>query len=52
MIQKQQTKPKKRVATHLFEDAFNTRQRETCVVGFDDPPEQLVAENLQNHAHI
>lgn len=36
----------------LSEDALNARQREARVVGFDDPPQQLVSQHLQYHAHI
>lgn len=39
-------------AQHLSEDALNAGQGEACVVGFDDPPQQLVAQHLQDHAHV
>lgn len=39
-------------APHLCEDALDAGQRETRVVGLDDPPQQLVAQHLQDHAHV
>lgn len=39
-------------APHLSEDALDAGQRETRVVGLDDPPQQLVAQHLQDHAHV
>ncbi len=41
-----------RVAQHLSEDALNAGQGEASVIGFNDPPQQLMAQHLQNHAHI
>lgn len=38
--------------SHLSDDAFDTREWKTGVVGLNDPPEELVAQHLQDHAHI
>lgn len=37
---------------NLSEDALHTWQGEAGVVGHDDPPQQLVTKDLQNHADI
>lgn len=37
---------------HLSEDAPDAGQRQAPVVGPDDPPQQLVAQHLQDHAHV
>lgn len=42
----------KRVAYYLSEDALNAGKGETSVVGFDNPPQQLMAQHLQNHADV
>lgn len=39
-------------AQYLCEDALDAGQGQACVVGFNDPPQQLVAQHLQDHTHV
>jgi len=37
---------------HLSDDGPDAGQREAVVVGLYDPLQELVAQHLQNHAHV